>query len=119
MSRASRLKWRALISLALGALLALSGCGGGGGGNAAASTPLNPEGVPILALSASPTSVVISASTPGSTVLHAELLDPGDHLPVGGIPVSFSASGGSLATATVISDVNGSADNTLFVPAAA
>ncbi|HTY55590.1 MAG TPA: Ig-like domain-containing protein [Candidatus Binataceae bacterium] len=119
MSHVSRLKWRVLIGLALGALLALSGCGGGGGGSASASTPSNPDETPILALSASPTSVVISASTPGSTVLHAELLNPGDRLPVGGISVSFSASGGSLAAATVTSDVNGSANNTLFVPAAA
>src|SRR5271170_67631 len=120
MSGVSRSAKGPTIGLALSALIALIGCGQTGGGGEVSSNPaLTPNGTPILALSTSPGSVVISSTTAGLTVLHAELLNPANHLPVGGVPVSFSASDGSLASPTVITDVNGSANDTLFVPAAA
>lgn len=107
-----------LPALALAAMMALNGCGQGGVGNASSSPSANSAAAPIFDLNASPTDIVISATTSGSATLHAELLNPGSHLPMSGIPVSFTASGGSLANADVTTDVNGSANTSLLISAA-
>ncbi len=119
MRRASQSTRGLAIGLALAGLLALCGCGQGGAGGIPTNAELSPKAVPILAISASPSTVVVSSTTPASTAIHAEVLNASNHLPVIGLPVSFSTSKGSLTSTTEITDTNGSANNTLFVAAAA
>jgi len=108
------------VGLALAGLMMLCGCGQGGiGGGTPADGSLSDAAVPVMALNASPSTLVVSSTTSASTTLHAELLNPANNLPVGGVPVAFTASGGNLASTTVTTDTNGSANDTLVVAASA
>ena len=103
----------------VGTLLLVHGCGQGGiGGSTTGGGPgPKPPPVPILALSANPNVVVVSTTASGSSSLTAQVLDAKTHVPLGGIPVSFFASAGKLASAAVVSDSNGTATDSLAVAA--
>ncbi len=121
MSRALRSVRALLAGIGLvGTLLLVHGCGQGGiGGSTTGGGPGSkpPPPVPILALSANPKNVVVSRAAGGSTTLTAQVVDAKTHVPLGGIPVSFFASAGNLASATAVSDSNGAATNSLAVAA--
>ena len=123
MTRGARAIFGLLIVAAVVELPLLHGCGqggtGGGSGGAGSGSSLPPAPVPLLALSANPETVVVSASAGGTSDLTVQLADRNTHLPLAGIPVSFFASGGKLASATAASDHNGVATDSLNVAAGA
>ncbi len=109
-----------LVGIGLVGTLMVHGCGQGGiGGPTAEGGPGSepPPPVPILALSANPNTVVVSTIASGSSSLTAQVVDATSHTPLSGILVSFFASAGNLASATAVSDSNGTATDSLAVAA--